>query len=145
MRCIVQRVRRASLVIEGVPSGEIGVGVVALVGIERGDSERTAERMAERIASYRLFADDEGRMNRSLLDVGGGLMLVPNFTVAADTKKGTRASFSTAEGPERAKPLFARLAQAVERRGIRPVLGRFGAQMEVALVNDGPVTFILEA
>ncbi len=144
MRCIIQRVRKASLVVEGEASGEIGAGVVALIGIERGDGEREAERMVERIVSYRLFADERGRMNRSLLDAGGALMLVPNFTVAADTKKGTRASFSTAADPEAAASLFSRLAEAIGDLGITPVLGRFGARMEVSLVNDGPVSFILE-
>jgi D-tyrosyl-tRNA(Tyr) deacylase len=124
--------------------GAIGRGVLALIGVRAGDEEADAERLLERLLSYRIFPDAAGRMNLSLREVSGGLLLVPQFTLAADTKKGTRAGFSTAAAPEVAQALFALLVERA-RSAYAPVSGGvFGAHMQVSLVNDGPVTFWLE-
>jgi D-aminoacyl-tRNA deacylase len=125
--------------------GEIGRGILALIGIERGDDEQSAERLLERVVTYRIFEDDAGRMNLSLRDVAGGLLLVPQFTLAADTHKGTRPGFSSAELPEAARAKFAALAARARARHAEVATGEFGAHMRVALVNDGPVTFWLRA
>lgn len=145
MIAVLQRVTSASVTVSGLCVGEIGRGLMVLVGVERGDVRASAERLLERLLGYRVFADGEGRMNRSLTDVGGGLLLVPQFTLAADTHKGARPSFSSAAPPEVGSALFDDLvAQAKARH--RPVeTGVFGADMQVALVNDGPVTFVLRA
>lgn len=145
MISLIQRVTHAQVRVDGRIVGEIGQGVLALIGVRRGDDRASAERLLERILGYRIFPDDEGRMNRSLRDVGGGLLLVSQFTLAADTRSGTRAGFSTAAVPDEAKVLFDYL---VERAGIlhNPVAtGEFGANMQISLTNDGPVTFWLEA
>jgi D-tyrosyl-tRNA(Tyr) deacylase len=118
--------------------------VLALVGVERADAEREAERLAERILGYRIFADAEGRMNRSLADIAGGLLVVPQFTLAADTRSGTRPGFSTAAPPAQGRQLFERFVQACRERHAEVASGRFGADMQVSLVNDGPVTFWLQ-
>lgn len=115
-----------------------------LVGVERGDDEATADRLLERLATYRVFADADGRMNLSVSDAGGGLLLVPQFTLAADTDKGMRPSFTRAAPPELAQALFERLLARARERHATVESGRFGAHMKVALVNDGPVTFRLE-
>lgn len=143
MIAVLQRVTTASVTVSGACTGEIGRGLMVLVGVEQGDLRANAERLLERLLGYRVFPDDEGRMNRSLTDVGGGLLLVPQFTLAADTHKGTRPSFSSAAAPDVGSALFDYLvAQAKARHG--PVeTGVFGADMQVALVNDGPVTFVL--
>lgn len=133
------------MLVGGETAGRIGRGVLALVGVERGDGEREAQRLAERVLGYRIFADAEGRMNRSLADIGGGLLLVPQFTLAADTKSGTRAGFSTAAAPEDGRRLFERFVQLCRDRHPAVAMGRFGADMQVSLVNDGPVTFWLQA
>lgn len=130
--------------VEERETGRIGAGLVVLVGVERGDTEREAERLLERLVTYRVFPDDEGRMNLSLQDVGGNLLLVPQFTLAADTRKGTRAGFSTAAAPEEGARLFGRLVAAARKRVPGVQTGEFGAHMRVALTNDGPVTFWLE-
>src|SRR5690606_17191854 len=122
---------------------EIGRGLLVLVGVERGDGERQADRLAERLTSYRVFADEGGRMNLSVAEVGGAILLVPQFTLAADTDKGQRPSFSRAALPEEGRRLFVRLAEAIERSGIDCGRGHFGAHMAVESVNDGPVTFWL--
>lgn len=124
--------------------GSIGPGVLALIGIERGDDLVHGERLLERVLTYRIFEDDDGRMNRSLAQTGGGLLLVPQFTLAADTHKGTRPGFSTAEAPETARALFAQLLAAAKTRHAGVEAGEFGAHMQVALVNEGPVTFWLQ-
>jgi D-tyrosyl-tRNA(Tyr) deacylase len=141
---LVQRVAEARVSVAGDAVGTIGRGVLALIGVERGDSEREAERLAGRVLGYRIFADAEGRMNRSLADIAGGLLLVPQFTLAADTKSGTRPGFSTAAAPEEGRRLFDYLVQLC--RETHPVVatGRFGADMQVSLVNEGPVTFWLQ-
>lgn len=140
---LLQRVSRASVAVGGETVAEIGRGILVLVGVERGDGPRQAERLAERLLSYRVFPDEAGRMNRSVMDIGGGVLLVPQFTLAADTGSGTRAGFSRAAEPEIGEALFAELAARIERSGAAPRCGRFGADMQVALVNDGPVTFWL--
>lgn len=144
MIALIQRVSEARVVVAGTPVGAIGTGILALVCVERGDGEREARRLCERMTGYRIFSDAEGKMNRSLADIAGGLLLVPQFTLAADTHKGARPSFSSAAPPaegERMFGLFVDLARASH-----PTLetGRFGADMQVHLVNDGPVTFWLQ-
>lgn len=141
---LLQRVTRASVTVEGAVVGEIGPGLLVLVGVQAGDLPAQGERLLERLVTYRVFADAEGRMNRSLEDTGGGLLLVPQFTLAADTRKGTRPGFSTAAPPEIGRVRFDEfVAMAEARLPGRVQTGRFGADMQVALVNDGPVTFWL--
>ena len=145
MIALIQRVREASVRVEQELLGAIGPGVLALIGVARGDEVASAERLLQRILDYRIFPDQAGRMNLSLRDTGGGLLLVPQFTLAADTTRGNRAGFSTAAEPAEASALFEHLL-AHARALHRPVAaGRFGAYMQVALINDGPVTFWLEA
>ena len=144
MIALIQRVSEARVRVAGEVVGEIGRGVLALIGVRRGDDDAAVERLLERLLSYRIFPDGAGRMNLSLREVAGGLLLVPQFTLAADTKKGTRAGFSTAAAPEDARRLFTQLLERA-RAAYAPVsAGVFGADMQVALVNDGPVTFWLE-
>ncbi|NGX17484.1 D-aminoacyl-tRNA deacylase [Wenzhouxiangella sp. XN24] len=140
---LIQRVTRASVRVGDDIVGQIGPGLLALVAVERGDTESQAARLAARIVSYRVFEDPAGRMNLSLADTGGGLLLVSQFTLAADTRKGARPSFAPAAEPETGRRLFDRLV-AEARASHGPVeTGRFGARMQVSLVNDGPVTFSL--
>ena len=131
--------------VAGETVGEIGRGVLALIGVERGDSEREAQRLVERMLGYRIFPDAEGRMNRSLADIAAGLLLVPQFTLAADTKSGTRPGFSTAAPPEEGRRLFHCVVGSCREKHPAVATGRFGADMQVSLVNDGPVTFWLQA
>lgn len=145
MIALIQRVSEACVEVEGAVVGAIGVGVLALVAVEPGDGPHQVERMADRLVGYRIFPDDAGRMNRSLSDIGGGLLLVSQFTLAADTRKGMRPSFSAAADPAQARPLFDALVAACRRRLAQVETGVFGAHMRVRLVNDGPVTFILNA
>ncbi len=144
MIALIQRVTRASVDVAGECVGQIGPGLLALVAVRPADDEAAAARLLERLLGYRVFGDDAGRMNRSLADTGGGLLLVPQFTLAADTRKGTRPGFSRAAAPDQARRLFEHLCELA--RAAHPVLatGRFGADMQVSLVNDGPVTFWLE-
>jgi D-tyrosyl-tRNA(Tyr) deacylase len=142
---LLQRVSSASVSVAGREVGAIGAGLLVLVGVQRGDTEAQADRLLERLLGYRVFADAQGRMNLCLRDVDGGLLLVPQFTLAADTKKGTRAGFSTAADPARAQQLFAHLVRQARAAWPRTGAGEFGADMKVALVNEGPVTFWLEA
>ncbi len=143
MIALIQRVTRAQVHIRGVCVGEIGSGVLALIGVTREDTVADADRLLERLLTYRVFADAAGKMNLSVQEVRGGVLLVPQFTLAADTRKGTRAGFSTAAEPERARELFSYLLQRA-RSAYAPVsAGVFGADMQVSLVNDGPVTFWL--
>jgi D-tyrosyl-tRNA(Tyr) deacylase len=141
---LIQRVSRACVSTGGRRLGEIGQGTLALVGVRRGDDRAAAERLLERLLAYRIFPDAEGRMNRSLREIGGGLLLVPQFTLAADTHKGTRAGFSSAAPPEEARELFAYLTERAIGAHSPVAAGEFGADMQVELVNDGPVTFWLE-
>jgi D-tyrosyl-tRNA(Tyr) deacylase len=144
MIALIQRVSEASVRVGGRVIGAIGPGLLALVGVQRGDGPAQAARLLQRVLDYRVFADEGGRMNRSLRDTGGGLLLVPQFTLAADTRSGNRPGFSTAAEPAAAQALFGQfLADA--RSAHKPVeAGEFGADMAVQLVNDGPVTFWLE-
>lgn len=130
--------------VAGETVGEIGRGVLALVGVQRGDGEREAGRLVQRVLGYRIFPDAEGKMNRSLADIAGGLLLVPQFTLAADTHSGTRPGFSTAAAPEEGRRLFDYLVQLSREQHADVATGRFGADMQVSLVNDGPVTFWLQ-
>ena len=141
---LLQRVTRASVTVDEEVIGRIGRGLLVLVGVRRGDSERDVARLAERILTYRVFPDDAGRMNLSVRDIAGGVLLVPQFTLAADTKKGTRASFTRGAEPERASAYFDDLVAEVSSSLDTVATGRFGADMQVELVNDGPVTFWLE-
>ena len=141
---LLQRVSGASVSVDGETIGEIGRGLMVLVAVHRDDEERDVARLAERILTYRVFPDAEDRMNRSLLDENYGLLLVPQFTLAADTKKGTRASFTRAAPPEKGAQYFERLVEACGKQLETVETGRFGANMQVSLTNDGPVTFWLE-
>lgn len=142
---LLQRVRSARVEVDGAIIGAIDAGLLVLVGVQQGDNEARAERLLERLLGYRVFADETGRMNLSLVDIGGGLLLVPQFTLAADTKKGTRASFTSAAAPAEGERLFQRLLERAGERHHSVASGRFGADMQVSLTNDGPVTFWLES
>lgn len=144
MIALVQRVTEAQVAAGGETLGAIGRGVLALVGVERGDREREAARLAERVIGYRIFADAEGRMNRSLAEVAGGLLVVPQFTLAADTSSGTRPGFSAAAAPAEGQRVFDVFVRACRERHAEVATGRFGADMRVSLVNEGPVTFWLQ-
>ena len=145
MISVIQRVLEARVTVGGRTVGEIGPGLLALVAVERGDQPANAARMVERLLGYRMFADAEGRMNRSLADTGGGLLLVSQFTLAADTAKGTRASFTPAAPPDEAERLFNEVVALARSRHDVVATGEFGAEMTVSLVNHGPVTFRLTA
>ncbi len=138
---LLQRVTTAAVAVDGREIAKIGAGLLVLVAIERGDDEAMVERLLDRLLNYRVFADAEGRMNRSLTDTGGELLLVPQFTLAADTTGGLRPGFSRAAPPAEAERLFGHMAKRAEKRLPGAKTGRFGAHMQVSLVNDGPVTF----
>jgi D-tyrosyl-tRNA(Tyr) deacylase len=140
---LLQRVLEASVCVDEDCVGAIGPGLLVLVGVEKGDAEAQAERLLDRLLGYRVFADDAGRMNRSLAEVGGGLLLVSQFTLAADTQKGARPSFSSAAAPEEGRRLFDHLVTRARALHAPVATGEYGAHMRVALVNDGPVTFSL--
>jgi D-tyrosyl-tRNA(Tyr) deacylase len=141
---LLQRVTRADVNVEGASVGAIARGLLVLVGVERDDGEREADRLLERLLGYRVFPDAEGRMNLSLRDVAGGLLLVPQFTLAADTNKGTRPGFSTAASPDEGRRLFGYLLAQARTKHAPVASGVFGADMQVTLTNDGPVTFWLQ-
>ena len=146
MLSLIQRVTSATVVVDGATVGAIGPGLLALVGVEPGDGQPQVARMAQRLLGYRVFADGQGRMNRSLADTGGGLLLVSQFTLAADTASGMRPGFSTAAAPAEAERVFGQLlaiCRQIHAPGVES--GRFGAHMTVSLVNDGPVTFLLRS
>ena len=140
---LLQRVTRAEVTVGGACIGSIAHGLLVLIGVERGDTEREADRLLERLLGYRVFADGEGRMNLSVQDVGGGVLLVPQFTLAADTNKGTRPGFSSAASPEEGRRLFEYSVDRARAKHSPVETGRFGADMKVSLTNDGPVTFWL--
>ncbi|HBR97389.1 MAG TPA: D-tyrosyl-tRNA(Tyr) deacylase [Gammaproteobacteria bacterium] len=144
MIALIQRVSQANVAVEGECIAEISRGCLVLVGVERGDSEATAARLLERVLAYRIFEDDNGRMNLSVRDIGGELLLVPQFTLAADTRRGRRPGFSTAAAPKDAEALFVYFTAEAMRAHARTRQGRFGANMQVSLTNDGPVTFWLQ-
>jgi len=141
---LLQRVSHAAVVVAGDEVGRIGRGLMVLVAVHRDDTEQDVARLAERLLGYRVFPDDEGRMNRSVRDIGGGLLLVPQFTLTADTKKGTRASFTKGADPDKASAYFDQLVAACRRELETVETGQFGANMQVSLTNDGPVTFWLD-
>ena len=141
---LIQRVSDAKVTVDGATVGAIGPGLMVLVGVEREDDEAKAERLLDRLLGYRVFPDGEGRMNLSIADIGGGLLLVPQFTLAADTRKGSRPSFTPAAPPEAGLHLFDYLLQRAWERHPDVQSGRFGADMEVHLTNEGPVTFWLQ-
>ncbi len=142
---LLQRVTQAQVTIDGDTIASINTGLLVLVGVEKNDSEKQAQRLFEKIINYRIFPDDQDKMNLSLQDIQGGLILVPQFTLAADTQKGLRPSFSSAEAPERGKQLFETLITYARQQYAKVETGVFGADMQVSLINDGPVTFWLKA
>ena len=145
MICVIQRVKHSQLHIEGALHADISQGLLALVGLEKGDDERSLVKMLDKLLAYRVFADAEGKMNLSLRDIAGDLLLVSQFTLAADTQKGLRPGFSSALPPAEAKPLFENMVQEAVARHPNTQSGVFGADMQISLLNDGPVTFILRA
>ncbi len=144
MIALIQRVSRAAVQVEGQCLGEIGPGLLALIGIQRNDEAAHARRLLDKLLAYRVFPDERGRMNRSLADTGGGLLLVSQFTLAADTRSGTRPSFTPAAPPEEARELYTHLVELASSNHAQVASGEFGADMQVSLINDGPVTFWLE-
>ena len=144
MRTVLQRVTRASVAVEGERIAVIGPGLVVLIGVAQGDGPEQAARLAEKTAGLRIFADEEGRFSRSLLDVGGQALVVSQFTLLADTRKGRRPNFTAAAAPEEASPLIDAFAEALRSLGVAVAEGRFGAHMRLELENDGPVTIVLD-
>jgi len=144
MRIVLQRVNRASVEAEGETTGQIGVGLLALVGVADGDTNDDARAAAAKIVGMRIFADDEGKMNRSVADAGGAILLVSQFTLLGDVRKGRRPAFTGAAAPVLAVPILETLADAIEAAGVTVEHGRFGAHMVVDLVNDGPVTIVFD-
>jgi len=142
---LIQRVTEARVEVDGAVIAAIGRGILALVGVERGDGDAQAERLVVKVLGYRIFPDEAGKMNRSLLDIDGELLAVPQFTLAADTRTGTRAGFSTAASPVDGLRLFNRFVELSLGKNSKTSTGQFGAGMKVSLVNDGPVTFWLQA
>jgi D-tyrosyl-tRNA(Tyr) deacylase len=145
VKALLQRVSSASVTVAGECVGEIGEGLLVLLGLDRGDDRAGAVRMLERILAYRVFADSAGRMNRSVTDINGGVLLVSQFTLSADTGRGLRPGFSGAMAPEEARPLYDFMLAELQRRHTPVAAGLFGADMQVSLTNDGPVTFLLES
>jgi D-tyrosyl-tRNA(Tyr) deacylase len=145
VRAVIQRVREASVQREGETVSACGVGVAILLGVAAGDTEADATRLAGKVARLRIFENEEGRFDRSLLDVQGEALVVSQFTLIADTRKGNRPSFTDAAEPQVAEPIYRRFCDALELEGIRVGRGVFGARMQVSLVNDGPVTIVLES
>ena len=145
MRAVIQRVERASVSVEGEIRGQIGAGFLVLIGVEEGDGDADFRYIAEKVPNLRVFEDEQGKMNRSLLDVGGEVLAVSQFTLLGDARGGRRPSFITAARPETADPMYERLVADWRARGIRVETGVFGAHMNVSLVNDGPVTILLDS
>ena len=145
MRCVVQRVSRASVAVDGEVIGEIGQGLMVLIGVHQDDTAQDVRYMAEKIPHLRIFEDDQGKMNRSVLDIGGGLLAVSQFTLYGDARKGRRPDFITAAKPEHANALYEQLVDAWRQTGLTVATGRFRAEMAVELINDGPVTILLDS
>ena len=145
MRAVIQRVEQASVIVEGEIRGQIGAGFLVLIGVEEGDGDADFKYIADKVPNLRVFEDEQGKMNRSLLDVGGELLAVSQFTLLGDARGGRRPSFITAARPETADPMYERLVADWRARGIRVETGVFGAHMKVSLVNDGPVTILLDS
>jgi D-tyrosyl-tRNA(Tyr) deacylase len=143
MKAVVQRVSKARVTVREEPVGEVGPGLCVLLGVARGDGAAEAQRLAEKVARLRIFEDEEGRVDSSLLDVGGDALVVSQFTLLADTAKGNRPSFGEAAAPEQAEPLYEAFCEALRAQGVTVATGVFGARMAVELVNDGPVTIVL--
>ncbi len=144
MKALLQRVSQASVVVDGETVGAIEGGLLVFLGLDQGDDLALGERLLDKLLSYRVFPDDSGRMNRSVSDIQGGVLLVSQFTLSADTRKGLRPSFSSALPPADAELLYDQLLEALRKRHGTVAAGRFGADMQVSLINDGPVTFLLE-
>ncbi|VUD53035.1 D-aminoacyl-tRNA deacylase [Thalassocella blandensis] len=144
MKVLMQRVKHASVVVEGDTIGEISQGILIFVGIEKHDTPEILERMAKKVISYRVFSDDQGKMNLSVSDIGGGVLAISQFTLAADTRKGLRPSFSSAAPPDSAQDLYQQFINRLLLLHPHIAQGSFGADMKVSLLNDGPVTFMLE-
>lgn len=145
MKVLLQRVSEARVTVAGQVTGQIGAGLLVFVGIARDDDERVVRRLAERVLGYRVFADDRGRMNRNVMQAGGGLLVVSQFTLTADTGRGLRPGFSEGAEPERARYLYEHFMACLREQGAEVASGIFAADMKVALVNDGPVTFMLSS
>ncbi len=145
MKLLLQRVSSASVTISARCVGEIRQGVLVFLGLDQHDDQSIADRMLDRMLSYRIFADEQGRMNRSVADIDGGVLLVSQFTLSADTRKGLRPSFSLAMAPQEAQMLYQYILAQLRARHAQVAAGEFGADMQVSLVNDGPVTFLLES
>lgn len=144
MIALIQRVLNASVTVDNSVTGEIGPGLLILLGVEKGDDEKRAERLVERVLGYRIFSDENGKMNLNVQQAGGSVLVVSQFTLAADTQKGMRPSFSGGAEPAEAERLYHYFSACCREQGITTANGRFGADMKVALVNDGPVTFWLQ-
>ena len=145
MRVVLQRVSRAAVRVDGETVGEIGAGLLALVGVAEGDDEAIVDRVAAKVAGLRIFSDAEGRFNESVAEIGGAVLVVSQFTLISDLRKGRRPSFTGAARPELAEPLVERFAQQLEAGGLAVARGVFGAMMEVELVNDGPFTVVIDS
>ena len=144
MRAVIQRVSRAGVTVDGATVGEIRSGILLLVGVASGDSNADVDALAAKVVGLRIFADDDGKMNRSLSDTRGSILVVSQFTLQADIRRGRRPSFTSAAQPAKAEPLIERLCEGFRSLGLGVAEGQFGANMEVALVNDGPVTIVLD-
>ena len=144
MKVLIQRVKEASVTIDGEAYSSINKGILAFVGVKKGDTIDMVEKLAEKIVNLRIFSDENDKMNRSLRDINGEMLIVSQFTLCGDCKKGTRPSFDKSEQPDIANNFYEAFIEAVKERGIRTWTGQFGAMMDVALINDGPVTFMLE-
>lgn len=144
MKGLIQRVKCASVTIDGKVYSEINQGILILLGVEKGDNEQNADKLADKLCKLRIFEDEDGKMNKSILDVNGEILIVSQFTLAGDCKKGTRPSFDKAELPQRANELYEYFVDLIKQKNIPVGTGVFGAMMDVELVNDGPVTFMLE-
>jgi len=144
MKALLQRVSAASVCVDDRCVGKIGSGLLVLLGLDKGDDHAVADKMLDKLLAYRVFSDEQGRMNRSITDTGGGVLLVSQFTLSADTRKGLRPSFSSALPPDQAKTLYDYTLAQLQQRHAEVAAGVFGADMQVSLVNDGPVTFLLE-
>ena len=144
MKCVLQRVSEASVRVGEETVGAIGLGICCLLGVMRGDTETQARKLAERVARFRFFPDEAGKMNLSVLDAGGSVLVISQFTLAADGRRGRRPSFDRAAAPDLAEPLYERFCEHLGELGLAVETGRFAAMMQVGLINDGPVTFVLE-
>ena len=145
MRCVIQRVTEASVTVEGEVIGKIGKGYMILIGVSAEDGDKDVKYMADKVPNLRIFEDEDGKMNRSILDVGGEILAVSQFTLYGDARGGRRPSFSTAAKPEMANELYEKLVEAWRAQGLHVETGRFRAEMQVALINDGPVTLLMDS